>query len=558
MNIIFNRLKTRMSKTLILVVIAVLFLLFKNSVFAIAEASGPTNTSSIKTVISDFNTNNLIIVDLITGDRTLLSGSARGGGPTFNNPTSITMDNTGKVLVGEWGPNARIFRVDPITGDRSVLTGGNVGSGEAMTDITSLVVKGNGDIIACARNSGIHLINSNTGERTVLSSNSVGSGAYYPPDGCIEEVDGSIIYTTMTNDTSFRGLYKYNPDTQERTEVSTISKGTGYLLTNPTRVLKSTNGSYIVLDSYNESYLTSVDVETGNRIAINGTSNGSPTGTPIGWGPNMHPDRYVFSFSSNGDYYVVGHATIYRVDSITGERTIVSTTYNGEPEVGTGPGFTLVLGMLPPTTIKLGPNPKYKITYDGNGNIGGAVPIDNDSYESGTTVSVRENSGGLSKTGFVFEGWNTQADGSGTDYAPNANLTMASSNITLYAKWVAIPTYTVTYSGNESTGGDVPSDSTSYEQGTIVTIKDKGNLVKAGYKFVGWNTQADGSGTDYAPNANLTMESSNITLYAKWVVNPTFTVTYNGNGHTSGNEPVDSTTYEQGLNVKVKGQGNES
>ncbi|WP_379164198.1 S-layer homology domain-containing protein, partial [Paenibacillus sp. sgz5001063] len=97
-------------------------------------------------------------------------------------------------------------------------------------------------------------------------------------------------------------------------------------------------------------------------------------------------------------------------------------------------------------------------------------------------------------------------------------FSMGSANATLYAKWTANPTYTVTYNGNGSTGGTVPTDSNSYQQGNTVTILgNTGTLVKTGYTFAGWNTKADGSGTDYASNATFSMGSANAILYAKWI-----------------------------------------
>jgi uncharacterized repeat protein (TIGR02543 family) len=77
--------------------------------------------------------------------------------------------------------------------------------------------------------------------------------------------------------------------------------------------------------------------------------------------------------------------------------------------------------------------------------------------------------------------------------------------------------YTVTYSGNTSTGGTVPVDAGTYIAGATVTVLgNTGNLAKTGFTFGGWNTAADGSGTSYAPAATFTMGSANVTLYAKW------------------------------------------
>jgi uncharacterized repeat protein (TIGR02543 family) len=41
----------------------------------------------------------------------------------------------------------------------------------------------------------------------------------------------------------------------------------------------------------------------------------------------------------------------------------------------------------------------------------------------------------LAKTGVTFSGWNTQADGTGTDYAVSATYSGTASLI-LYAKWL--------------------------------------------------------------------------------------------------------------------------
>lgn len=82
----------------------------------------------------------------------------------------------------------------------------------------------------------------------------------------------------------------------------------------------------------------------------------------------------------------------------------------------------------------------YTVTYDGNGNTGGSVPVDGSSpYDENDTVTVLGNTGSLVKTGYTFDGWNTAADGSGTDYAPAATFQMPASNTTLYAQWAAVP-----------------------------------------------------------------------------------------------------------------------
>lgn len=198
------------------------------------------------------------------------------------------------------------------------------------------------------------------------------------------------------------------------------------------------------------------------------------------------------------------------------------------------------------------PNPTYAVTYDGNGNTGGNVPIDSANYVPGQTVTVLANTGSLVKTGYSFSGWNTQTDGSGTTYTQAQIFAIGAANVILYAKWTANPTYTVTYNGNNSTGGSAPIDSTNYQQGQTVTVlANTGNLVRINYSFSGWNTQADGSGTTYTQPQTFVIGASNVTLYAMWIASPAYTVIYDGNGNTGGNAPINVTNYAQGQTVTV-------
>ncbi|RJQ82129.1 MAG: hypothetical protein C4519_08145, partial [Desulfobacteraceae bacterium] len=196
----------------------------------------------------------------------------------------------------------------------------------------------------------------------------------------------------------------------------------------------------------------------------------------------------------------------------------------------------------------------YTTTYAGNGNDDGSVPVDSTGYEPSQTVTVPGNTGNLVRSGYAFTGWNTQADGSGTTYTQGQTFTMETADITLYARWTANPTYTVIYAGNGEDGGSVPVDTTNYEEGQIVTVLgNTGNLVRAGYAFAGWNTQADGSGTTYTQDQNFTVGAVDVTLYVRWTANPTYTITYDGNGEDGGSVPVDTTNYEEGQIVTVLG-----
>ena len=82
----------------------------------------------------------------------------------------------------------------------------------------------------------------------------------------------------------------------------------------------------------------------------------------------------------------------------------------------------------------------YTITYNGNTNTSGVVPINGSSpYIEDSSVSVLGNTGSLGKSGYTFAGWNTLANGTGTAYSPTSTFTIYANTI-LYAQWELINT----------------------------------------------------------------------------------------------------------------------
>ncbi|MFW5780773.1 MAG: InlB B-repeat-containing protein, partial [Bacillota bacterium] len=79
--------------------------------------------------------------------------------------------------------------------------------------------------------------------------------------------------------------------------------------------------------------------------------------------------------------------------------------------------------------------PTFNVIYSDNESSSGTTPEDDNDYEAGDTVTVLDNTGGLERTGYIFDGWNTQEDGNGTDYAAGDTFDMPSQNVILYAKW---------------------------------------------------------------------------------------------------------------------------
>lgn len=188
----------------------------------------------------------------------------------------------------------------------------------------------------------------------------------------------------------------------------------------------------------------------------------------------------------------------------------------------------------------------YIVTYDENGADGGVVPVDTSQYAQTDTVTIKPNSGGLTKLGFCFGGWMTN----NIVYQPDDVFTIAESNVTFYAVW--IPIYTFSYDGNGNTSGSVPVDSLQYPAGSYVIVADNsGALTKGHHIFLCWNTKMDGTGTDYYPNSLFNISTHNVTLYAKYGLVPVIvnqSVTYDANGATSGFVPTYSSPSTDLLN----------
>lgn len=89
--------------------------------------------------------------------------------------------------------------------------------------------------------------------------------------------------------------------------------------------------------------------------------------------------------------------------------------------------------------------------------------------------------------------------------------------LTLTGTAMAQP-YTVTYNGNEETGGTVPTDGDSpYTAGAVVTVLGLGDLVKTNNRFYGW--QRSDTLTLVQPDSTFAMPAENVTLTAQWSPN---------------------------------------
>ena len=120
------------------------------------------------------------------------------------------------------------------------------------------------------------------------------------------------------------------------------------------------------------------------------------------------------------------------------------------------------------------------------------------------------------RSGYIFTGWNTKADGSGDAFTAATDVT---SNITVYAQWKDSTTYSVTY--KDGVDGTVFADQTTADLHVgDTTPVFSGTPTRSGYTFTGWEPSVAATVTDnavytaqWAKNSSSSHHSTRYTLH---------------------------------------------
>ena len=207
----------------------------------------------------------------------------------------------------------------------------------------------------------------------------------------------------------------------------------------------------------------------------------------------------------------------------------------------------------------------YTVTYNSN-YTSKDVDATDDTYneednvhnytERFNAVSITDT--GFALTGYTFDRWNTESDGSGRWIRAGEEVWSLTSEdngeVILYAQWTA-NTYEIAYNGNGGTG-EMTATPATYDQ--VITLSANGFGYNA-YTFAGWTTEEDGttsnatlitstteiteSGLYYIVGENsartyyaynLTAEANGTAnIYAVWTAT-SYNITYDANGGTFG------------------------
>ncbi|WP_270448622.1 InlB B-repeat-containing protein [Bifidobacterium pseudocatenulatum] len=127
---------------------------------------------------------------------------------------------------------------------------------------------------------------------------------------------------------------------------------------------------------------------------------------------------------------------------------------------------------------------------------------DGSGWQSGDTSKIR---------GYRFLGWYAGPQDDSGLYDWNTLLT---GNVTVYAHWQRLQA-NVVYDANGGTGSHAATPGWQYSDVTVPSDTSK-SFKRAGYVFLGWDTQADGNGTAYKDGSQVPLQDKDIVLFAQW------------------------------------------
>lgn len=189
------------------------------------------------------------------------------------------------------------------------------------------------------------------------------------------------------------------------------------------------------------------------------------------------------------------------------------------------------------------------LAYSNTDSLSGATVPNSVTMKYTTATSL---TAGTAPSGYNFYGWATsQSNARNGTRAYTGTASYKAKNIeptaaTLYAIWYGILSY------NANGHGTAPSSQNMWRTGTVTAASA---LSATNYKFTGWNTKSDGSGTSYSAGGTIKSNNSykaDITLYAQWELD-TATITYKSN---NGENITQTETVTIGSNKQLTGYTN--
>lgn len=265
---------------------------------------------------------------------------------------------------------------------------------------------------------------------------------------------------------------------------------------------------------------------------------------------NVH-DNSSSQKTTSGKWADTGNISLETTAIHTFKTTSLRTwTYDRTTSTTNTRKLTVVAGSNSKTTdaITINVLSSHKIKYSANGATSGSAPGEQIKYYS-KTLTLKTNTGSLTKTGYTFNGWNTNTAGTGTHYNSGGKYdvnTTSTSDKWLYAEWKE-NTDTIIYNANGGSGAPGKQTKLYTKSIKLSNIKPTRN----GYKFLGWSKSASAINPSFYPDISYgsTLGHGTINLYAVWGTKFTLTRTLGTGEIEKGSYPSSGEEIEKGSSL---------
>ncbi|MCF7929921.1 MAG: InlB B-repeat-containing protein [Acholeplasmataceae bacterium] len=256
--------------------------------------------------------------------------------------------------------------------------------------------------------------------------------------------------------------------------------------------------------------LTSQEIEDMLNLVTDEISVPTQTSTNINLPETITYGDYEIQieWTSSNQTYLTNSGIVYQPAFLTGNQLITLTATFTYLDISISETYEVNVLSISDSEMT------YDVSFDSNG--GSAVSDLNDVLH-GSTITEPSNP---IREGYIFSGWYKES----TCITPWIFSTeIVTSDITLYAKWIAI-TYTVTFDSN---GGSPVDSLTDIVSESLIDAPEEPYKYNA--IFVGWFKEIE---LVNEWNFSSDIVTQDITLYAKWIP-MTYTVSFEVNGGTT-------------------------
>jgi hypothetical protein len=226
----------------------------------------------------------------------------------------------GDIVAPQFDNVGTIIVVHPATQQREILSfAPNVGAGPAMSRPMSIVRLADGNFLVADTfaHQALTEVNAATGNRTDIASGSIGTGAWGSPNTVLLTPAGDTIMVSEDF------VARVNLSNGNRTLISGNGVGAG-----PGFAFNGAGGAdfdklgHVVIGVYDQPAVYDVDLVTGTRSILSGLGQGSGPALSHIMDLVVLPNGQIMA---EGRHFETDVTELFRIDPITGDRTLVAT-----------------------------------------------------------------------------------------------------------------------------------------------------------------------------------------------------------------------------------------